>query len=102
MKGAHPRLKSVEALVCATARGLCVFDCRTELVSLREVIGLDFCKESGNRGDDSIHIGVFLSGSRSCKPLNPVGLWVCLTGEAREIGSVAARAFCCGGVGCEG
>ena len=101
IKGAHLRLKSVEALVCAATRGLGVFDCRTEFVPLREVVGLDLCKISGDYGDKGVHAGVFLGGSHSCKPLNPVGLWVCLAGEAREIGGVAARAFCCGGVGCE-
>ena len=101
MKGAHPCLKSVEALVCAAARGLGVFDCRVEFVCLREVVGLDLCEKPGDRGDKGLHAGVFLGGSRSCKPLNPVGLWVCLAGEDREIGGVAARAFCCGGVGCE-
>ena len=88
--------------MCVTTIGLNVFDCRTELVCLCKVVGLDLCKKSGDRGDEGVHTGVFLSGSRGCKPLNPVGLWVCLAGETREIGGVAARAFCCGGVGCEG
>ena len=83
-------------------RGLCVFDGRTERVCLGEVVGLDLGKKFGDCGDEGVHTGVFLTGSRSCKPLNPVGLWVCLAGEAREIGGVAARAFCCGVVGCEG
>ena len=87
--------------MCATTRGLCVFDCRTELVRLHEVVGLNLCKKFGDLGDEGIHTGVFLSGSRSCKLLNPVGLRVSLAGEAREIGGVAVRAFCCGRVGCE-
>ena len=101
MKGAHPRLKSDETLVCAAARGLSVFDVRTEFVRSRKVIGLDFCKESGNGGDEGVHAGVFLGSSCGCKPLDPVGLWVCLAGEPRELGGVAARTFGCGGVGCE-
>ena len=87
--------------MCAATRGLSVFDCRTELIRLREVVGLDLCKKSGDGGDEGVHAGVFLGGSCGCKPLNPVGLWVCLAGEARKIGGVAARAFCCRGVGCE-
>ena len=55
----------------------------------------------GDRVDEGVHAGVFLGGSRSREPLDPVRLGVCLAGEAREIGGVAARAFCCGGVGCE-
>ena len=74
MKGAHPRLKSDETLVCAAARGLSVFDVRTEFVCSREVIGLDFCKESGDSGDKGVHVGVFLGSSCSCKPLDSVGL----------------------------
>ena len=99
--GAHPCLKSAEALVCAATRGLGVFDCRTEFVLLREVVGLDLCKKSGDPGDKGVHAGVFLGGSCSCEPLNPVRLWVCLAGKAREIGGVAARSFCCGGVACK-
>ena len=38
VKGAPLRLKSVEALVCAATRGLCVFDCRTELIHLCDVV----------------------------------------------------------------
>ena len=101
MYGVHPRLKSVEALVCAATRGLGVFYCRTEFVRLREVVGLDLSKISGDRGDKGVHAGVFSGGSCSWEPLNPVGLWVSLAGEAREIAGVAARAFSCGGVGCK-
>ena len=43
MKGAHPCLKSVEALVHTATRKLSVFDDRPELVHLREVVGLDVC-----------------------------------------------------------
>ena len=102
MKGAYPRLKSDEALVCAATRGLSVFDIRTEFVRSREVVSLDFCKKTSDGGDEGVHAGVFLGGSCGCKPLDPVGLWVCLAGEPREIGGVAARTFGCGGVGCEG
>ena len=87
--------------MCAATRGLGVFDCRTEFIRLHEVVGLDLCKKSGDRCDEGVHAGVFLGGSRSREPLDPVGLGVCLAGEAREIGGVAARALCCGGVGCE-
>ena len=104
MKGAYPRLKSDEALVCAATRGLSVFDIRTEFVRSREVVSLDFCKKTGNSGDEGVHGGVFLGGSCGCIPLDPVALWVCLAGEptGREISGVAARTFGCGGVGCEG
>ena len=101
MNGAHPHLKSDESLVCTATRGLSVFDIRTEFVRPRKVISLDFCKESGHGGDEGVHAGVFLSGSRGCEPLDPVGLWVCLASETREIGGVATRTFGYGGVGCE-
>ena len=102
MNGAHPCLKSDESLVRAATRGLSVFDIRTEFVRSCKVIILDFCKESGDGGDEGVYVGVFLGGSRGCKPLDPVGLWVCLASETREIGGVAARTFGRGGVGCEG
>ena len=102
MNGAHPRLKSDESLVCVATRGLSVFDIRTEFIRSRKVVSLDFCKESGDGGDEGVHAGVFLGGSCSCKPLDPVGLWISLAGEPREIGSVTAQTFGCGGVGCEG
>ena len=88
--------------MCVATRGLGVFDVRTEFVRSRKVVGLDFCKKSGNGGDEGVHAGVLLGGICGCKPLDLVGLWVCLTGEPREIGGVAAQTFCCGGVGCEG
>ena len=100
MNGAHPCLESIEALVGAATRGLNVFEVRTEFVRLRNVVGLDFCKESGDSGDEGVYAGVFLGGSSCCKPLNPVGLWVCLASESREIGGVAAQTVVCGGVGC--
>ena len=100
VEGAYPCLESVEALVLAATRELDVFDCRVELVCLRKVVGLDFCKESGDRGDEGVHAGLLLGSSCRCKPLEQVGLWVFLTGKIREIGSVAAWTFGCGGVGC--
>ena len=73
MKGAHPCLESDEALVCAATRGLGVFNVRTEFVRSRKVVGLDFCKKSSDRGDEGVHVGVFLGSSCGCKALNPVG-----------------------------
>ena len=102
MNGAHPRLKSEESVVCAATRGLSVFDIRTEFVRSPKVISLDFRKESSDGGDEGVHAGVFLGGSHGCELLDPVGRWICLTGEPREIGGVAVRTFGCGGVGCEG
>ena len=102
MKGAYPRLKSDEALVCAATRGLSVFDIRTEFLRSREVVSLDLYKKSGDGGDEGVHAGVFLGGSCGCKPLDPVGQRVCLAGEPREIGGVAAQTFGSAGVGCEG
>ena len=101
MKGAYPRLTSDEALVCAATKELSVFDITTEFVRSREVVSLDFCKKSGDGGDEGVHAGVFLGGSCRCKLLDQVGLWVCLAGEPREIGGVAARTFGCGEVGYE-
>ena len=102
MNGAHPLHKSDESLVCTAPRGLSVFDIRTEFVRSRKVISLDFCKESGDGGDEGVHAGVFLGGRRGCEPLDPVGCWICLTSEPREIGGVAAQTFGRRGVGCAG
>ena len=46
--------------MCATTRGLCVFNCRAELVRLCEVVGLNLCEKSGDCGDEGIHNGGFL------------------------------------------
>ena len=102
MNGAHLRLKSDKSLVFAATRGLSVFDVRTEFVHSRKVVSLDFSKESGDGGDEGVHAGVFLGGSCGFKPLDPVGLWISLPGEPREIGGVPARTFGYEGVRCEG
>ena len=88
--------------MCAAARGLSVFDVRTEFVRSRKLNSLDFYKESGDGGDVGVHPGVFLGSSCGCTPLDPVGLWICLAGEPREIGGVAARTFGCGGLAAKG
>ena len=75
-----PASQVVGDLVCFAARGLGVYDCGLELVCPCKVVGLDLCNEPSNGVDKCVHTGVFLRGSRGCKPLNPVGLGVRLAG----------------------
>ena len=71
-----------------------------------KVIVLDFCEEPSKGCDEGVLSRVFLCSCRRSEAPNPIGcdgLLVREEVESREtweVGSVAARTFGCGGVGC--